>query len=263
MKETLKYIEVLNWGYSGFAPMTLGQNFEKSLQQVQERLALLDGLDYGALFVEATSANGKANLLKYQSTDDTIEYSLHFMRDRGQLLEALKADEWEIENGEKVIKKNPKRLFRGFYDAIDEYKADGVWTDEQWREYRVTLSMVEKGFQDRLRQFATAYDYPLSDVPNSPEPQQKDLHYYCSKAIEKGYLVKIDGGYRRTKEWTKAQLAYFLNHFLNAGKTFPDKKYCVMFGESRLSKAADQLNININGGGKPRGYEIVDELLQE
>lgn len=170
MKETLKYIEVLNWGYSGFAPMTLGQNFEKSLQQVQERLALLDGLDYGALFVEATSANGKANLLKYQSTDDTIEYSLHFMRDRGQLLEALKADEWEIENGEKVIKKNPKRLFRGFYDAIDEYKADGVWTDEQWREYRVTLSMVEKGFQDRLRQFATAYDYCMED---NPEPQQE------------------------------------------------------------------------------------------
>lgn len=245
MKETLKYIEVLNWGYGGFAPMTLGQNFEKSLQQVQERLALLDGLDYGALFVEATNPNGKANLEKYKKTGAAFECQLHFMRDRQILLDAIPT------------------MYKCFKDGADKFKADGVWTDEQWREYRVTLSMVEKGFQDRLRQFATAYDYPLSDVPNSPEPQQKDLHYYCSKAIEKGYLVKIDGGYRRTKEWTKAQLAYFLNHFPNADKTFPDKKYCVMFGESRLSKAADQLNININGGGKPRGYEIVDELLQE
>lgn len=245
MKETLKYIEVLNWGYSGFAPMTLGQNFEKSLQQVQERLALLDGLDYGALFVEATNQNGKANLEKYKKTGAAFECQLHFMRDRQILLDAIPT------------------MYKCFKDGADKFKADGLWTDEQWREYRVTLSMVEKGFQDRLRQFATAYDYPLSDVPNSPEPQQKDLHYYCSKAIEKGYLVKTDGGYRRTNEWTKAQLAYFLNHFPNADKTFPDKKYCVMFGESRLSKAADQLNININGGGKPRGYEIVDELLQE
>lgn len=244
MKETLKYIEVLNWGYSGFAPMTLGQNFEKSLQQVQERLALLDGLDYGALFVEATNPNGKANLEKYKKTGAAFEFQLHFMRDRQILLDAIPT------------------MYKCFKDGADKFKADGLWTDEQWREYRVTLSMVEKGFQDRLRQFATAYNYPLSDVPNSPEPQQKDLHYYCSKAIEKGYLVKTDGGYRRT-EWTKAQLAYFLNHFPNADKTFPDKKYCVMFGESRLSKAADQLNININGGGKPRGYEIVDELLQE
>lgn len=95
------------------------------------------------------------------------------------------------------------------------------------------------------------------------QPTQKDLHYYCQKAIEKGYLVKVDDGYRRTKELTKAQLAYFLKHFLNTDDTFPDKDYCVMFGESRLSKAADQLSMNKNGGGKPRGYEKVDDLLQE
>lgn len=94
------------------------------------------------------------------------------------------------------------------------------------------------------------------------QPPKKDLHYYCLKAIEKGYLVKADGGYR-LGNWKKAQLAYFLKHFLNTDGTFPDKEYCVMFGESRLSKAADQLSINKNGDGKPRGYEIVDELLQE
>jgi hypothetical protein len=90
------------------------------------------------------------------------------------------------------------------------------------------------------------------------------LHYYCQKAIEKGYFVKVDDGYRiKNREWTKAQLAYFLKHFLNADGTFPDKEYCVMFGESRLSKAANQLMNNKNGDGKPRGHKKVDELLQE
>lgn len=93
------------------------------------------------------------------------------------------------------------------------------------------------------------------------QEQQKDLHYYCEKAIEKGYLVKADGGYR-LGTWRKAQLAYFLKHFPNTDGTFPDKKYCLMFGESRLAKAADQLSINKNGDGKPRGYETVDKLLE-
>lgn len=94
------------------------------------------------------------------------------------------------------------------------------------------------------------------------QPQQKDLHYYCQKAIEKGYLVKKDGGYRLLT-WKKAQLAYFLGHFLKPDNTFPDSEYCKMFGESRLGKALSQLADNRNGDGKPRGYEKVDELLQE
>lgn len=101
----------------------------------------------------------------------------------------------------------------------------------------------------------------VNKLPQEQQEQQKDLHYYCEKAIEKGYLVKADGGYR-LGTWRKAQLAYFLKHFPNTDGTFPDKEYCVMFGESRLSKAADQLSINKNGDGKPRGYEIVDKLLE-
>ena len=92
------------------------------------------------------------------------------------------------------------------------------------------------------------------------QEQQKDLHYYCEKAIEKGYLVKADGGYR-LGTWRKAQLAYFLGHFLKDDGTFPDKEYCLMFGVTRLSK---ELSALIDRkAGKPRGYEIVDELLQE
>lgn len=103
----------------------------------------------------------------------------------------------------------------------------------------------------------------------NPEPQQaaegqtKDLHYYCPKAIEKGYLEKKGDGYRRTKEWTKAMLVYFLGHFLKPDGTFPDKEYCLMFGETRLSKELCRLADNKTGDGKPRGYEIVDELLKE
>lgn len=246
MQETLKYIEVLNWGYGGFAPMTLDQDFEKSLKQVEERLALLDGLDYGALLVEATSPNGKANLLKYQSTEDSIEYSLHFMRDRKELL-----------------RDHIPTMFIGFKNVVDRYRADGLLTDGQWREYRGAISELERVFELRLKEFATAYDYSLSDDPNNPEPQQGSLEYYCQKAIERGYLVKVADGYRRTKKWTKALLAYFLWKFPNADRTFPDNKYCVMFGESRLSKAADQLKNNKTGDGKPRGYEIVDKLFEE
>ena len=96
----------------------------------------------------------------------------------------------------------------------------------------------------------------------APEPQQEKLHYCCQKAIEKKYLIKVGDGYR-LGTWKKAQLAYFLKHFPNADGTFPDKYYSKMFGENRLSKAADQLSMNKLGDGKPRGYGEVDELLQE
>lgn len=116
--------------------------------------------------------------------------------------------------------------------------------------------------QENIRGMKASLTATFGGIDTKPEPQQKDLHYYCRKAIEKGYLIKTDTGYMKTKEITKAQLAYFLGHFLKPDGTFPDKEYCVMFGESRLSKAADQLSINKNGDGKPRGYEVIDELMK-
>ena len=213
MTETKKYIDVLNRGYEGFAPMAIGKDFAKSLQQVQERLELLESLNYDALLVEATSEGGKDYLKKYQSTGAGFEYGLHFMRDRKKLLEMLQPDyginkifyrnpkplprySFLITYG--IIKdfyRNPKRMFRWAFDEIDKYKKDGVWNDEQWREYRWTLSEIEKGLEVRLRQFATAYDYPLSDDPNSPEPQQipqelatPEAKTYFDKAIELGLM---------------------------------------------------------------------------
>ena len=94
--------------------------------------------------------------------------------------------------------------------------------------------------------------------------QKKDLHYYCKKAIKKGYLEKKGDGYRiKNKVWTKRQLVYFLGYFLKADGTFPDKEYCLMFGETRLSKELSALADNKTGDGKPRGYKLIDELLKE
>lgn len=259
MDQTQKYIKVLNWGYGGFAPMTLSPDYKASLEQAQQRLSLLDDLDYNALLNEALG-KGKDYLARYTKTDDTFEYGLHFMTNLNNLIESLQPDYWDNEKKEQVI--NHNRMFRGILNGADKLRAEGLWTDEQWKEYRATINQIEKDFEDRLKQFAAAYDY--NDKKQVATEQQKDLHYYCKKAVDKGYFFEVSDGYRiKNKEWTKAQLAYFLKHFPNTDGTFPDKKYCVMFGESRLSKAVDQLSTNKNGDGKPRGYEIVDELLQE
>ena len=153
MKETLNYIEVLLWGYGGFAPMSLNVDYNKSIEQLEERLQALESLNYGKMFDEATSANGKANLQRWQATGDSIEYKLPFMKNRQEL-----------------VSKHIPEMFIAYKQGADRYKADGVWTDEQWREYRVTLSIIEKAFEDRIREFATAYDYCMED---NPEPQQE------------------------------------------------------------------------------------------
>ncbi len=142
MEQTKKYIEVLNWGYGGFAPMTLSPDYKASLEQAQQRLSLLDELDYNALLDEAIG-KGKDYLERYTKTDDTFEYGLHFMRDGKILLDAIPT------------------MFKCFKDGADKFKTDGLWTLGQWREYRVTLSQIEVGFEKRLKEFAAAYGYNL------------------------------------------------------------------------------------------------------
>lgn len=228
MQETLNYIKVLGWGYGGFcssfgniAPLFLSKDFDSSLEQIEKRLAVVDGLNYNALFVEATSANGKANLEKYRSVEDSIEYSLHFVRDRKDLLEMLQPD-YLIEKDRWQI--NPKRMFRWAFDAIEKFKADGIWTWEQYQECRGALNELERGFQLRLKEFCTAYDYQLSDDPNSPEPQQAQPKQETTastiptindtdkeklvfgNALQKQYMSLNNGSYKWTL--TKSLLAY-------------------------------------------------------
>lgn len=257
MKETLKYIEVLNWGYGGFAPMTLGQDFEKSLQQVEERLALLDGLDYGALFVEATSLNGKANLEKYKKTDADFEYQLHFMRDRQILLDAIPT------------------MYKCLKDGADKFRADGLWTDEQWREYRVTLSQVERGFELRLKQFATAYDYNISGDDQKAElPKElntNEAQRLLDRLCKAGYAKFEKGAYIWTG--TTVLCAYFADrasHRFNLSNTMDKegnittswKPFEILFGFKKGSlKTAKQNWMRLNTKFEPTGFEGVAKIF--
>lgn len=122
----------------------------------------------------------------------------------------------------------------------------------QWRE-REQL----KGERETL------YKAFLDEVKTANEPQRGELLYYCNKAVELGLLEKTDTGYKRIEEkMSQAQLAYLLGRFLKNDGTFPETKYNNMFGENRLGKALYQISGNKNGNGKPRGYEVIDEILK-
>ena len=73
MKETLNYIEVLLWGYSGFAPMSLNVDYNKSIEQLEERLQALEILNYGKMFDEATSALDNDTQSKIQKAIDNLK----------------------------------------------------------------------------------------------------------------------------------------------------------------------------------------------
>lgn len=81
-----------------------------------------------------------------------------------------------------------------------------------------------------------------------------------NKAIEDRIIEKTETGFKSLV--TKALLAYFLGHFLLDG-TFPDKIYCRLFNEHKLSQAYYRLADNKLGNGKPREYEKIDILFEE
>lgn len=177
MEQTQKYIKVLNLGYSGFAPMTISPDFESSYRQVEERLQLLDSLDYDKLLDEAISPGGKVYLEKYKSTGTDFKYSLHFLRDEKILLDAIPT------------------MFKCFKDGADRFRDDGIWTFEQWREYRSALSQIEVGFEDRLKQFAAAYDFDKKvEIPE--ELNTDKAKRYFERAINIGLM---DANYRWLK----------------------------------------------------------------
>ena len=135
------------------------------------------------------------------------------------------------------------------------------------------LSLVERLsnlVQENITGMKKDLDGIFSDEETAPEPQRwenllpdglrtDEAVSAFSKAIESD-LIEICGDRLKWKK-SKALLAYFLGNFLKQDGTFPDKHYCLMFGESRLGKALSQLADNKNGNGKPRGYEEIDNLL--
>lgn len=182
------------------------------------------------------------------------------------LIEEIKASEMEFAKKQYQLDFFIAECAQDDEMAISDY-AISRFNDllSQREEFANWLNSVANSLAANLPDTATKNKNTNQITQPQPEEQittQKDLHYYCQKAIEKGYLAKLDGGYRRVM-WSKAQLAYFLGHFKKIDGTFPDIEYCNMFGENRLSKALGQLINNKTGYGKPKGYEIVDNILQE
>lgn len=273
MEETLRYIKVLNWGYGAFcgsfgdiAPLSLSQDFSSSLEQLEKRLAVVNSLSYEKMFVEATRENGKTNLLKYQSTEDSIDYSLHFMRDREQVLDACKA------------------TFKGFKGCADKYKGDKLWNEEQWGTYRNFLDQLERALELRLKQFTTAYDY--YEPGKEPEPQQnkqdipqeiQTIHdtdkerLVFGNALQKQYMTLQNGCYK----WIlrKSLLAYmcgrlycgdrikeddsdYSTEYIKGKNQMPAKEVKALFGDD---VASNRYSIRT----PPRDSWKIDELFKK
>jgi len=259
MQETLKYIKVLNRGYGGFcgslgniAPLSLSQDFDSSLEQIEKRLAVVDGLNYGALIVEATSPNGKANLEKYMSVEDSIRYSLHFVRDRKALLE-----------------KHIPTMYDGFKRIADQYKADGVWTGEQYAQYKGALNELERGFEVRLKEFCAAYGYKLGDDQDKqPKPQQipteldtPEAKVYLERAIELGLM---DSNYK----WLKGlqMLACFAVEMSKRLKLGKGERISWKPFETLFSVNSGKLRLNYNDiqktGQQPKESYLIDRVFE-
>ena len=187
MKETIKYIEVFSLAYGGFAPMTVSSDYEDSLLQVRERLALIDSLNVGALLDEAMSDKGKAKLEQYLKLDASLKCRLSYVLDK-KFVSGLQPDRYE-DKGEKVI--NPNRLLRPFLDSAEKLLSNNVWSYEQYKEYRWTVCEIENRLEKRIEQFATAYDHCIkpknqakfADLIN-PTADKEDVLNRLHKAID-------------------------------------------------------------------------------
>lgn len=160
--------------------------------------------------------------------------------------------EGESLNDEKAKCDKVLDLLLSIKQINDKLSGKALSQHLQWRE-REQL----KGERETL------YKAFLDIVTAAPEPQRGELLYYCQIAVKQGLLEKTETGFKRIKgKMSKAQLAYLLGRFLNSDGTLPESKYNAMFGETRFGKALYQISDNKKGYGKPRGYEIIDELLQ-
>lgn len=104
------------------------------------------------------------------------------------------------------------------------------------------------------------------DILNLPTPLNTDrARKYFAKAEEMGYLERTGTGYKSNFK-TKVLLAYFLelvfcrdDNNKNNCMNFPETALNELFQKKRLGQARGQIYNNDNG--KPKGYEIVDEIF--
>ena len=202
-------------------------DFDKTLQEISEWIDSWKVERYGA---------------------DSLNPERYYNND-GRYLQGVR--EGESLNQEKADCDEALELLVGIKNINDRLKGKGLSKHLQWREREQLKGKRETLYKDFL------------DIVTAVQvPQRGELLYYCQIAVKQGLLEKTETGYKRIKEkMSKAQLAYLLGCFFNSDGTFPETKYNKMFDESRLGKALYQISGNKNGGGKPRGYEIIDKLL--
>lgn len=110
----------------------------------------------------------------------------------------------------------------------------------------------------------------LKQVPQQLLPERLDTErarILFEKAIQKG-LMEIDGS---SYKWlrSKALLAYFTQIIYckeangkDNGAQYPETALEALFKESRLGKARSQIADNKGGGGgKPKNFQIIDDLV--
>ena len=182
---------------------------------------------------------------------DSLNPERYYNND-GRYLQGVR--EGESLNDEKAESERVLEILCRLRLINQKLKGIGLSQHLQWHEREQMKTERETLYREFLE---------LAKQPQNHEPKKGELRYYCDKLVEKGCLVKKGTGYKRVEgKMTKAQLAYMLGYFLKSDNTFPEKKYDEMFCESRLSKANTQLVNNKHGDGKPRGHEIIDELLK-
>lgn len=203
-------------------------------------------IDFDKTLQEITEWHNQWKIERFGSDSLSPE---RYYNDDGRYLHGVR--EGESLNAEKADSDMVLELLVRIKNINDKLNGRGLLQHLQWRE-REQLKVERE----------TLYKAFLDKVQAASEPQRGELLYYCNKAVELGLLEKTETGYKRINgKMSKAQLAYLLGQFFNSDGTFPETKYNNMFNESRLGKALYQLSGNKNGGGKPRGYEIIDKLL--
>jgi len=137
--------------------------------------------------------------------------------------------------------------------AIAAAESDGRVFLERWSKYNWLKTLLDMLVQPQQVQAST---------PLPVELQTDEAIERFDRAEKAGIILRTATGYEKNNI-TKAQLAYFLQRIYQAdpqsGKQFPETKLNNLFGESRLGKAAGKLVDN--NSGKPRGYNIIDDLF--
>lgn len=141
--ETRRYMDVLF--ETIFNPqLRLNKDFEKSYTDINERVELLESLDYDLLKIESFDPNAKSFLI------DNIRRKNIFRDNPSYIKDAM------------------LNLVRTFKDGAISLERNGIWNEEQLKFYRFRLTDFVYGIEKRLNEFVELYrDFFIHENPES------------------------------------------------------------------------------------------------